>query len=228
MYSLIPHSKASKLGGMPASYSPIGDCNPDCALMKSGGCFALHGHVAIHWLKVSIWERGVPFFQFCREVAALPRHIVWRHNIAGDLPRRGRSKDISRWQARRLVKANKGKKGFTYCHHEKSPQNLQVMREMNDGGFTVNVSCDTVDEAIAVRKATGLPAVCTIPLDAPKVQHVSGEKVVACPAQTSDKVHCNPTCVHTFCANPKRDFIVGFYPHGTGKKAVDIIARSAA
>ena len=226
MYSLIQHSQASKLGGMPASYSPISDCNPDCPLM-SGGCFALHGHVAIHWLKVSIWERGVSFWQFCRQVKALPRGIVWRHNIAGDLPRTGRTKRICKFRATKLMKANKGKKGYTYTHHEQTPHNLAIIREMNEGGFTVNVSCDTPQQAADIRNSTALPTVTILPSDAPKVQEIDGVKIVACPSQTSDKVHCNPVCVHQMCANPKRDYVVGFYPHGSGKKRADVIARSA-
>jgi vacuolar-type H+-ATPase subunit F/Vma7 len=94
---------------------------------------------------------------------------------------------------------------------------------MNRSGFTVNHSADNVQDAVKAYKAlSGIPVVTLLPLDAPNVQYTSGVKVVACPADKSDKISCS-NC--GLCALSERDYVIGFRVHGTQKKKAGIIAK---
>src|SRR5690606_1719450 len=97
------------------------------------------------------------------------------------------------------------------------------IQSMNASGFTVNHSADTTEGAVkAYKTLSGIPVVTLLPMDAPNVQTVSGVKVVACPAEKSDKINCS-NC--GLCADSKRDYIIGFRVHGTQKKKAEIIAK---
>jgi len=226
MYSFIAASKDKKLGGnMPATYSPLSDCNPHCIHYVLETCYGLWGHVAIHWRKISADERGITWAELLQFIRGIPHSVLWRHNIAGDLPRRKRSHKMSRKKCMALVKAARRSKPFTYCHHEKTARNIGIMRRMNAEGFTVNMSTDTMREAAHWFHAVpDLPIVTLLPLSSPKVQEVDGVKIIKCPAEYSD-VGCGPICAHTMCANPNRDWVIGFTAHSTKAKQADIIAR---
>jgi hypothetical protein len=107
-------------------------------------------------------------------------------NQAGDLPHTaGR---ISRRFIKGIVAANRGRRGFTYTHHDLSKgENLPLLRFANRNGFRVNVS--TESEAAADRAiAAGLPAVIAVPsTETRKTWHTpAGNAVLVCPAQRSD------------------------------------------
>ncbi|AGR89223.1 hypothetical protein X831_gp103 [Pseudomonas phage PAK_P2] len=62
-----------------------------------------------------------------------------------------------------------------------------------------------------------------LPMDAENVSFTpKGRKVVACPAEKSDKVNCK-SC--GLCQVADREYIIGFRAHGTAKKTVDLIAK---
>ena len=224
MYSLIRNSNNSKTGNMPVTYSTIADCNPGCKHYIWQTCYGLWGHVGIHWRKVSTGERGVSWREFLDEIWTLPKKTLWRHNIAGDLPRQKYSKLLSRKRCIALAKAARRTKPFTYCHHEKVPHNLTIISEMNEMGFTVNLSTDTLKEAALWYKHSTLPIVTLLPKGSPKVQEVEGVKIIRCPAEYSS-VKCAPVCAHTMCGNPDREWVIGFTPHGTKANDADVIAR---
>jgi hypothetical protein len=78
----------------------------------------------MHWDKVTQGERGLDWAEFLAEIKALPRHQLWRHNQAGDLPGVGDSLDVAKLAE--LTKANKGKNGFTYTHKKPTERNLRA------------------------------------------------------------------------------------------------------
>lgn len=220
----------AKTGPIPVSTTGANTCPDSCPLNnKTGGkgCYASGGPSAIHWRKVSSGERGKPWGAFCDDVKALPRGQLWRHNQAGDLP--GENDTINTELLRQLVQSNKGKRGFTYTHYPVSDTNngqhainASAIYNANQSGFTVNLSANNIRQAVEFVSLNIAPVVTLLPMDAPNVQTVEGVKVVACPAEKSDKVTC-ANCA--LCADAKRDYVIGFRAHGVSKKAVEIIAK---
>lgn len=173
----------------------------------------------IHWQKVTDGERGTDVIEFLRKIKALPKNQLWRHNQAGDLLHVDGNIDMEFLTA--LIKANRGKNGFTYTHHVLSEWNKKAIKQANREGFTINASADNVKQAIQNYRE-GIPTVTLLPKDAPKKQMIDDVKVVRCPAYNSDKINCS-NC--KLCADSERQYIIGFPAHGTASKTVDIIAK---
>lgn len=213
----------AKTGPIPVTTTSENSCPKTCPLYGAG-CYAKSGPLALHWRKVSDEneKRSISFTDFLSEIKALPKGQLWRHNQAGDLPHNGGL--IDGQLCNDLVKVNRGKKGFTYTHHDLNDiNNKTIVQSMNASGFAVNHSADNVEAAVkAYKELSGIPVVTLLPIDAPNTQTVSGVKVVACPAEKSDKVNC-ANCA--LCADSKRDYIIGFRVHGTQKKKAEIIAK---
>ena len=73
--------------------------------------------------------------------------------------------------------------------------------------------------------AKGLPTTVILPVDADNVSYTNaGNKVVACPAEKSERVNCSNCAL---CYDNKRDYIIGFRAHGAAKKTVSLIATDA-
>lgn len=220
MYHLTRISGNAKTGPIPVSTSSRDTCPTACPLYGNG-CYGESGPIRLHWNKVTEGERGGELDHFTDAIKALPRGQLWRHNQVGDLPKVG--ENIDRMALTAIVKANKGKRGFTYTHHDLSiPGNRDAIEQANAQGFTVNISCNTVTDAVALYGTVKAPVVTLLPMDAPNSQTVAGVRVVACPAEKSDKVNC-ATCA--LCADSKRDYVIGFRAHGTSKKKANIIAK---
>src|SRR4051812_45721310 len=129
MLSIIWTAKSSnvKTGPMPVSTTSKETCPSVCPFRAGNGCYAESGPLATLWAKMteagpnSAFQSGVAKVHttdwkgLCANVAALSAGVLWRHNQAGDLPHVGGK--IDREQLLALVKANKGRKGFTYTHH---------------------------------------------------------------------------------------------------------------
>lgn len=215
-----------KTGPIATSMTTKETCPNSCPL-KERGCYAAGGPAAIHWRKVTNGERGKAWEEFCEDVANLPRGQLFRHNVAGDLP--GDGEQIDAGALAMLARAAKRIKGFTYTHYQAWNQNngthaanAAAIYAANENGFTVNLSANNVEQALAFKALDIAPVVTLLPMDAPNVQTVQGIKVVACPAEKSDKVTC-ANCA--LCADAKREYIIGFRAHGVSKKAVEIIAK---
>lgn len=212
----------AKTGPIPVTTTSENSCPTTCPLFNSG-CYAKAGPLALHWRKVSDAneKRSLSEDEFFKALDELPKGQLWRHNQAGDLPHV--DGEIKPDFVRKLAKANKQKKGFTYTHHVMTPHNMTMVRKLNEKGFTVNHSADNVSNAVTAYKAlSGIPVVTLLPLDAPNVQTVRGVKVVACPAEKSKKVNC-ANC--GLCAESNRSYVIGFRVHGTQKKSANIIAK---
>src|SRR5690606_24734294 len=117
-------------------------------------------------------KRSIDFEAFLSEIKTLPKGQLWRLNQAGDLPHNGGL--IDGRMCNDMVKVNRGKKGFTYTHHDLNDiNNKTIIQSMNASGFTVNHSADTTEGAVkAYKTLSGIPVVTLLPMDAPNVQTV--------------------------------------------------------
>ena len=223
-FVLNPVSGNTKTGPMPVSTSNSNTC-PDACPIKAKGCYAKYGPVGMHWRKLDKGEskNSATWPEFIKQIKAIQRGSLWRHNQAGDLV--GDNNLIDKDSLIDLVKANKGKRGFTYTHYpvENNGLNRAMIGYANDSGFTVNLSANDVNQADKVKALKVGPVVVIMPRDAAKVSTTpAGNKVVICPAENSDKVNC-VTC--GLCQLANRDYIIGFRAHGTAAKSVEVIAR---
>jgi hypothetical protein len=217
-YHISLESNNSKTGRIPVTTTSQDSCPDDCAF-KGAGCYGDTGPLAWHWHQVSDGRRGMTLEQLCNRIAALPEETLWRHNQVGDLPSTD-GRTIHKPSLTKLVKANKGKRGFTYSHY-RGKANLEKIRYANQNGFTINLSANNLREADEFFK-TGLPVTTVVPLGYLGGTTESGVKVKVCPAQLVDGMTCK---LCKLCAKADRTFIIGFLPHGTRKNRVDIIAR---
>ena len=203
-----------KTGPIPVSTSSAETCPGSCPFKKAG-CYADSGPLALHWAKVTAGDRGMAWSEFCDIIAALPPEQLWRMNQAGDLPGIGEAVDPV--ALGELVKANIGKRGFTYTHKH-SAQALYWVKQCNSWGFTVNLSANDLAHADQLADTGAGPVVVVLPIDA-SAQTVTpaGRKVITCPATYRDDVSC-ATC--QLCQR-QRETIIGFPAHGTGKAKVE-------
>jgi len=215
-------SSNKKTGPIPVTTTSKNSCPSTCPLIDAG-CYAKSGPLALHWSKVSDSQekRSIDESEFLTVIKSLPKGQLFRHNQAGDLPHV--NGEILPEFVGKLLKAAKGKRGFTYTHHDlNSNDNLRIVQDCNLEGFTVNHSADNVKAAIkAYKRFSNVPVVTLLPLEAPNVQTVDNVKIVACPAEKSDKISCSNCAL---CAIPDRDYVIGFRVHGTQKKKANIIA----
>ena len=216
-FHLTLKSSNAKTGPIPVSSSPRQTCAPSCPFLGNG-CYGDNHGLNFHWDKVSAGERGVNAGEFFRLIAALLPNEFWRHDQVGDFPHTlGR---ISRRFLKGLVAANRGKRGYTYSHHDLSlGENLSLLRMANRQGFTVNASTETesaADSAIA----SGLPAVLTVASSEQRItwQTAGGNRVLTCPAQRVKDLTCK-AC--ELCHKRPRKLIIAFVAHGSGKNKVN-------
>lgn len=222
-------SSNAKTGPIPVTTTSANSCPDSCPLKNGGGCYANGGPLGMHWRKVSAHQRGGGWEDFIRFVQNLPAGQLWRHNQAGDLP--GENEEISGPLLADLVRANKGRKGFTYTHkpvliNQRGPieSNREAIASANREGFTVNLSANGLRHAdqLAALKigpvATILPEGVTENTTTP-----DGRKVVVCPAQKVDGITCQKC---RLCSRADRSVIIGFIPHGSAKRKTGAVAGS--
>jgi len=207
-------STNQKTGPIPVSSSQRSTCSPTCPFLKNG-CYGENYPMKFHWDKLDSGERGVPMAEFFRLIAALPPAQLWRHNQVGDIVANGGR--ISRRFLRGLIAANRGKRGYTYSHHDLAlGENLALIRQANRQGLTINVSTETetaADRAVAA----GLPAVVAVPSTETRTawDTPSGNRVVVCPAQRDGSTVDCATC--QLCYQRPAGLVVAFLAHGTSK-----------
>ena len=226
-YSMTRVSKNIKTGPIPVTYSNKNTCPDNCSLKydaidktKPGPCYAMGGHVNIHFNKLTTGERGYNYQDLILEVESIRRGALWRHNVSGDLLNSPLDKETIDFKALvQLIKANKGKRGFTYTHYKLNLQNRAAIDYSNQQGFTINISTETIDQAVKSFKA-GRPTVTLIPEDAPKVTRTKeGINIVRCPAtnDTKTNIDCNQC---ELCQDQDRAYIIGFPVHGVKKRSL--------
>lgn len=214
----VRKSSNSKTGPIPVSVSRKLTCPSTCPLKKSG-CYAKAGFLKFSWARLENGSWGMSWEAFLEEIRSLPEGTFWRHAQAGDLPGVGTSLDRKR--LRELVKANRGRLGYTYTHKPLNSGSLSAIRAACKGGFTVNLSADGPSMADKMFDS-GLPVVTIVPKGTPGTSRTPrGRTILICPAQRSESI----TCVDCkICAGSKRKFIVGFLPHGCQATRVHEIA----
>lgn len=227
-YVLKAVSGNRKTGPMPVSTSNSTTC-PDACPLKLKGCYAKYGPTGMAWRNVDNGKakEAVEWPQFIRQVKALHKGVLWRHNQAGDL--NGSDNQIDSVALEQLVKANKDKRGFTYTHYPVGDNTLTeeantwAVYYANTNGFTINLSGNDMLHADKLKALAIGPVVVLMPRDAEKVSFTpANNKVVICPAENSDKINCQ-NC--GLCQVADRDYIIGFRAHGTAAKTVDLIAK---
>jgi hypothetical protein len=224
---LTPISSNVKTGPIPVTTSDASTC-PDVCPFKKSGCYADSGPLAIHWSKVSNGERGDSLDILSRQIRSFPVGQVWRHNQAGDLP--GLSNAIDSDALAKIVKANKGRRGFTYTHKpcegdsNQSTGNRAAVRFANREGFTVNLSGNNLAHADRLADLQAGPVVAIVPQETGNTFFTpAGRKGVVCPAQQRDDITC-ANC--QLCSRALRSVIIGFRAHGTSKKKAEAIAKN--
>lgn len=216
-YHFVKQSANTKTGPIPVTYSERDTCPPSCPHYRAD-CYAEDYYTRMTWDKVA--QRGQELAGLCAAVAALPPGQLWRHNVAGDLP--GTGEELDPVALGEIVRANIGRRGFTYTH-KKSPDALHWASMATQWGFTVNLSADDVGDADQLADAASGPVVAIVPMDTPeKTFTPAGRTVIVCPAQTRDNVTC-ATC--GLCARADRSVIVGFRAHGSRARVTDAKAR---
>ena len=221
--ALTLKSRNQKVGKIPVSTTTRDTCPPACPLANNAGCYADNGPLAMFWQKVTARKVGAMWAEFIAQVAALPKGILWRHNQAGDLP--GNGIDIDSKALAALVKANKGKSGFTYTHYDSLAHaaNRRAIASANKAGFTINLSANNLAHADKLAALGIAPVAVVLPASVHgnvKLATPQGRKIVICPATYRDESQC-ANC--GLCAL-QRDAIVGFPAHGIQSKKASAIA----
>jgi hypothetical protein len=217
-------SKNSKTGPIYVSSTEMDSCPDRCPF--KGDCYASAGHTILNWRKIA--HKGQVWADFVATVAALPARVLWRHNEAGDLPTLPDRVTLDRDAilALAFASAKNGKRGFTYTHHALTASNVQTLQLANAAGFTINVSCETADQADLAR-SYGLPAVIVVPKgERPAKGEITakGAPIRSCPAETTD-LQC-ATC--GICARSDRSTVIAFEAHGALAKRIGVAIRSVA
>lgn len=223
-YRLTLKSRNKKTGPIPVSTSSADSCPPSCPFMDNG-CYAKAGPLAIVWREVD--DIGTGLATFCDTVASFPDGQLWRHNQAGDLPGIGETIDTKALAA--IVKANRGKRGFTYTH--KNPfvkRNANAIAKANRDGFTINLSGNNLDHADKLADLGIAPVVTVLPSDGTSTTTPKGRKVVQCPATSHaaqhNYYHGGVSCKTCQLCQRQRDVIVGFPAHGAAHRKANAIA----
>ena len=212
-------SSNKKTGRIPVTTSEQSTCPSTCPFIN-GSCYAKSGfHLRMHWQKVSNGTQAnvTDWAGLCDYIQSLPAGQVWRHNQAGDLPHVLGM--INEELVNQLVDSNSGNRGYTYTHHKLSPSNVSILKDANKKGFTVNTSCESLEQVDAAM-SLGLPAVVVVPSDkeAPKTTP-AGNRVMVCPAQTQgDDMNC-AKC--KLCSVSNRSCAVAFLAHGNKSKEIN-------
>lgn len=222
-FALTLKSNNSKTGPIPVSVTSSDSCPTACPL-AAGGCYAKGGPLAMYWRKVSAGTAGAGWKAFLASVRALPAGQLWRHNQAGDLP--GEGNRIDAQALRELVRANEGKKGFTYTHKPPTKRNARAIAEANENGFVINLSANSMKHADELAGHAIGPVVTVLPITTIKnTRTPAGRSVIVCPATYRENISCS-TC--GLCARATRGFIVGFPAHGASKRKASNIAEGIA
>jgi hypothetical protein len=231
-FKFVMVSGNSKLGPIPSTITSSDTCPSTCPFNNGGGCYAATGPLSWFWRGV---DKGYgttsSFKEFLRLITTIPPGNLWRHNAAGDLP--GLNHKIDGRMVAGIVKANKGRKGFTYTHkpvlHRPSVErstvlnNRRIIKKANDAGFTINLSANNLKQADELVNLGIAPVAVVIPdnveVDA-KIKTPNGVKVKLCPHYTEGTL-CRDC---KLCQKVNRKYIIGFPAHGILKKKVSLIA----
>jgi hypothetical protein len=215
-FNFTPVSGNAKTGPIPVTITSKDSCPPSCPLYKNG-CYASAGRLNIHWSRLE--NKGLDLAGLIEAIKSIPNGRLWRHNQAGDLPGDGETIDTKALGS--IVKANAGKRGFTYTH--KNPfvkKNASAILDANKKGFTINLSANGLNHADDLADLGIAPVVSILPENqSENTTTPKGRKVVVCPNYTH-----NVQCMDCgLCQRSDRSVIVGFPAHGISKKKTETV-----
>ncbi len=217
-FQFTAKSRNPKTGPIAVTTSEQKTCPSACPL-KNAGCYADGGPLAIVWRRVS--ETGMNLDELCKGIAKVKPGAIWRHNQAGDLAHKNQL--IDRRALSAIVKANTGRRGFTYTHHKMGKQNRDAVARANRDGFTINLSANNPAHADELAAHGIAPVVTVLPVDASENSLTpGGRKITICPAITGKAKNC-AEC--KLCAVVGRKTIIGFPAHGMRKRVAGDIAK---
>jgi hypothetical protein len=248
-----PKSSNRKIGPVPVSTITAETCWDGCAF-RLAGCYAKGGPVSMIWDALTnhspgaVWHnaqgaryQSLTWNRYCYEIAALPLGQPWRHGQAGDLP--GTNEQIDARALRRLVRANRGKRGWTYTHkpmlacetvtEQQAAANRQAVSHANANGFTINLSANALSEVDRLLALDIGPVAVVLPSTVHGRTDIftpNGTRIVVCPATYQEKTRC----VDCMLCQRQRTCVVGFPAHGNAKRKASnvasrvVITRNAA
>jgi hypothetical protein len=246
-----PKSNNRKIGPVPVSTITAETCWDGCAY-RLAGCYAKGGPVSMIWSALTehspgaVWHnaqgaryQSLTWNRYCYEIAALPIGQEWRHGQAGDLP--GTNEQIDARALRRLVRANKGKRGLPCEPAPGKPgvtaaqasANARAVAHANANGFTINLSANSLSEVDGLLALGIAPVAVVLPKEVhgrTDIHTPNGTRVVVCPATYQEKTRC----VDCMLCQRQRTCVVGFPAHGASKRKASnvasrvIITRNAA
>ncbi len=190
----------------------------------------MYGPLKIHWDRLNRGESGVTWDELLVKIRQIWKGSLWRWNQMGDFLHLNGLIDALKLQ--QLTAANRGRMGWGYTHHEcltgpNAKGNRKAIKAANKGGFTVNLSGNSMVHADKLKKLNIAPVVCIVPQDTPNTALTpAGNRVVVCPAQYQDS---KITCARCgFCQRADRNVIIGFRSHGSGAKYAEAAAKAGA
>ena len=215
----IKKSGNSKTGAIPITNSNRPSCPKICPFNNGNGCYAESGYyTSMNWNKVDSGERGSDWQALLTSVDKIPAGDLWRHNVSGDLLHTKEVIDSEKVES--LTRANTGKMGFTYTHHDMDIEaNRDTIEQANKNGFTINLSANNLKHADELAALDIAPVVTVCESDRTgKFETPAGRPVVVCPATYKENVTCK-TC--KLCAR-QRDVIVAFPVHGRDANKIEL------
>tara|TARA_R100000278_G_scaffold89519_1_gene68306 strand:- start:277 stop:855 length:579 start_codon:yes stop_codon:yes gene_type:complete len=179
-------------------------------------CYAMNGHLGMHWNAVSNGSRSSEWRKHLDDLASLPYGSPIRFNQAGDLVA-GATGRLSRAFMNGLVAVVKARRlqAWSYTHHDYLiGENARLLRRANREGLRINVSTET-EESADRAIASGLPAVLAVSSKETRtVWRTPARNVVkVCPAQLRD-TDCS-RCM--LCHKRSSKVIIAFLAHGARK-----------
>lgn len=231
---LITRQTANQITGpIMVTTSPRMTCPLSCAFRKGGAgslagvCYAEHGALGGYvWTLLDRTPAGrsimngtriYDFAELLYAIRSQPPGSLWRHNVAGDLPSNNRS-TIDRAALRAIVAANNGRRGFTFTHFDvvTNLSNRQAIAEANCGGFTINLSANSLEHADELADLRIAPVTVILPHGtARNTKTPKGRTVVVCPTNTH-----GVTCAECGLCARQRSTIIGFPASGGLKHKV--------
>lgn len=219
---VVAVSGNKKTGPIPVVYVGRASCPDRCpfAATKERSCFGAGFTLRRKWDDVDAGGLGLP--ATLEELKrAVRRGSPWRWGIVGDLPAVKGKIHAPTLAAFRKLRGD----GWAYTHHDvEDPANRAAVLANNAaGGFTVNASCDSLEQAMRVT-AAGIPAVVVGPRDFSRPVVKDGFIFTPCPAAVPGSVVDCSRC--TLCRSgavgrAARRVVVVFPAHGGGKITSD-------
>lgn len=212
-FNLNPYSSNNKCRGCATIKSDKSTCPPNCPLINNG-CWGDTFHSA-HWWKVTPFNLS----GLLKEIRNLSYNQLTRLWEVGDFP--GRKGVIDSESSIKIAHALKRVTAWGYTHYAPIKKNIDTLREISKY-ISLNLSANNLREADKYKDmGFDVTVLCHSKTPNFTFKTPNGVKVVMCPAQSKKVKNCASCTSHLLCHQKNRDYIIGFYSHGSQKKIVD-------